>query len=131
MKIRTGRSVQASRVSGSGNPDAPGGRPAGADDVRAVGRATVRIGLISDTHIPEARPELWPQVFDVFDGVDAILHGGDIHDLFVLDQLDEVAPLWSARGNGEDGSAGRPIAADDDRVCATRGCSTSPGSASG
>ena len=27
-----------------------------------------------------------------------------------------VAPLWSARGNGEDGSAGRPIAPDDDRL---------------
>ena len=34
----------------------------------------------------------------------------------MLDQLDELAPLWSARGNGEDGSAGRPIAADDDRL---------------
>jgi predicted phosphodiesterase len=34
----------------------------------------------------------------------------------VLDQLNEVAPLWSARGNGEDGSAGRPIARDDDRL---------------
>ncbi len=55
-------------------------------------------------------------MFDVFRGVDAILHGGDIHDLVVLDQLNELAPLWSARGNGEDGSAGRPIAADDDRL---------------
>jgi putative phosphoesterase len=80
------------------------------------GRGSLRIGLISDTHIPEARGELWPQVFGVFDGVDAILHGGDIHELFVLDQLAEVAPLWSARGNGEDGSAGRPIAPDDDRL---------------
>ena len=80
------------------------------------GRTSLRIGLISDTHIPEARPELWPQVFTAFDGVDAILHGGDIHELFVLDQLAEIAPLWSARGNGEDGSAGRPIAPDDDRL---------------
>ena len=79
-------------------------------------RASLRVGLISDTHIPEARAELWPQVFSVFDGVDAILHGGDIHELFVLDQLAELAPLWSARGNGEDGSAGRPIVVDDDRL---------------
>ena len=79
-------------------------------------RSHVRVGLISDTHIPEARAELWPQVFDVFAGVDAILHGGDIHELRVLDQLLEVAPLWSARGNGEDGSAGRPVAADDPRL---------------
>ena len=27
-----------------------------------------------------------------------------------------MAPLWSARGNGEDGSAGRPIAGDDPRL---------------
>lgn len=43
-----------------------------------------------------------------FEGVDAILHAGDIHELFVLDQLHEVAPTWAARGNGEDGSGGRP-----------------------
>lgn len=79
-------------------------------------RTTLRIGLISDTHIPEARAELWPQVFDVFAGVDAILHGGDIHELFVLDQLNEVAPLWSARGNGEDGSGGRTVADVDPRL---------------
>lgn len=69
----------------------------------------MRIGLISDTHIPEAQEALWPQVFDAFKGVDAILHGGDIHDIIVLDQLAEVAPLWTARGNGEDGSGGRPV----------------------
>jgi uncharacterized protein len=72
----------------------------------------MRIGLISDTHIPEAQDELWPQVFDAFKGVDAILHGGDIHDLIVLQQLGEIAPLWAARGNGEDGSGGRPIQPD-------------------
>jgi hypothetical protein len=70
---------------------------------------TMLIGLISDTHIPEARFELWPQVFDAFRGVDAILHAGDIHDLVVLDQLHDIAPIWAARGNGEDGSGGRPI----------------------
>ena len=89
-------------------------------------RTSLRIGLISDTHIPEARAELWPQVFDVFAGVDAILHGGDIHELFVLDQLAELAPLWSARGNGEDGSAGRSDRSRRTRACATRGGSTSP-----
>jgi hypothetical protein len=30
-------------------------------------RRTLRIGLISDTHIPEARAELWPQVFAAFE----------------------------------------------------------------
>jgi len=72
----------------------------------------MRIGLVSDTHIPEARAELWPQVFDAFRGVDAILHAGDIHDLVVIDQLHQIAPTWAARGNGEEGSAGRPVQPD-------------------
>jgi putative phosphoesterase len=76
----------------------------------------VRIGLIADSHIPEARAELWPQVFDAFAGVDAILHAGDIYDLAVLDALAEVAPLWACRGNGDDGSGGRPVQPDHDRL---------------
>lgn len=76
----------------------------------------MRIGLISDTHIPEARHELWPQVFEAFAGVDYILHAGDIHDLVVIDQLGDVAPIYVARGNGDDGSGGRPIQPFDTRL---------------
>lgn len=76
----------------------------------------LRIGLISDTHIPEACPQLWPQVFQAFRGVELILHGGDIHDLHVLDELGELAPVYAARGNGEEGGGGRPVAAPDPRV---------------
>jgi putative phosphoesterase len=76
----------------------------------------MRIGLISDTHIPEARDELWPQVFEAFAGVDAILHAGDIHDLVVIDQLSDIARTYAARGNGDDGSGGRPIQPDDERL---------------
>ena len=75
-----------------------------------------RIGLISDTHIPEARATLWPQVYEAFAGVDMIFHAGDIHELYVLDELEKVAPVWAARGNGEDGSGGRPTQPEDDRV---------------
>ena len=69
----------------------------------------MRVGLISDTHIPEARDELWPQVFDEFDGVDCILHAGDIYDITVIDQLSEIAPVYAARGNGDDGSGAKFI----------------------
>ena len=79
-------------------------------------RDALRIGLISDTHIPEAAPQLWPQVFEAFSGVDCILHAGDIHDLIVIDQLSEIAPTYAARGNGDDGSGGRPIQPDDPRL---------------
>lgn len=76
----------------------------------------MRIGLISDTHIPEARAELWPQAFAAMAGVDAILHAGDIHDVRLLDALAETAPVWAARGNGEDGSGGRPVQPDHPRL---------------
>jgi len=75
-----------------------------------------RIGLISDTHIPEARDSLWPQIACAFAGVDMIFHAGDIHDLWVLDELEKTAPVYAARGNGEDGSGGRPVQPQDPRV---------------
>ena len=75
-----------------------------------------KIGLISDTHIPEARVSLWDQVYTAFQGVDLIFHGGDIHDLSLLDELEKVAPIYAARGNGEDGSGGRDVQPEDPRV---------------
>ncbi len=57
---------------------------------------SVRLAVVSDTHsqphaATEARlRELAP---------DAILHGGDIGDLSVLDELAKVAPVYAVRGN--------------------------------
>ncbi len=68
----------------------------------------MRIGLISDTHIPESRKELWPQVFSAFRGVDLILHAGDIYELYVIDELSQVAPTYAARGNGTCSCVTRP-----------------------
>jgi uncharacterized protein len=76
----------------------------------------LRAGLISDTHIPEAHPELWLQVFDAFRDVDCILHAGDIHDIGLIDILGEVAPIYVARGNGDDGSGARPVQPEDPRL---------------
>lgn len=91
-------------------------RDVGHASVTARGAVALRLGLVADTHIPEARPQLWPQVFDAFAGCDAILHGGDIHELRLLDQLEKVAPVFAARGNGEDGFGGRPRAGPDARL---------------
>lgn len=74
------------------------------------------LGLISDTHVPEAGPELWPQVYDRLAGVDLILHGGDIHELPLIDELERIAPIYVARGNGDDGSGGRPVQPEDPRL---------------
>ncbi|MDP6605938.1 MAG: metallophosphoesterase family protein [Dehalococcoidia bacterium] len=76
----------------------------------------MRIGLVSDTHIPEARKTLWDELYEVFDGVDLILHAGDMHSVVVLDWLERVAPILAVRGNGDDGSSGRPVAPPDPRL---------------
>jgi putative phosphoesterase len=76
----------------------------------------IRFGLISDTHIPEAGQKLWDEVYESLRGVDVILHNGDMHDVVVLDWLEEVAPVIAVRGNGDDGSSGRPVAPVDPRL---------------
>ena len=81
------------------------------------------VGLISDTHLPEAGADLWPQVYEAFLGlkpagpkVDLILHAGDLHVTRVLDLLEERVgvPVIACRGNGDDGSGGRPVIPEGD-----------------
>jgi len=55
----------------------------------------MRIGLISDTHIPTATKELWPQIYEAFRGVDLIMHAGDLMVPEVIDWLEEVAPVMA------------------------------------
>lgn len=61
----------------------------------------MRIGLLADTHIPEAAKELPPEVMEAFRGVDLILHAGDIYVPSVLDDLEGVAPVLAARGDDD------------------------------
>jgi putative phosphoesterase len=63
----------------------------------------MRIGLITDTHLPAARKRLWDEVHTVFAGVDLIWHGGDIVWPMVLDELEEIAPTFAAQGNNDVG----------------------------
>ena len=80
----------------------------------------MRIGLIADTHIPEARLDLPRDIFQVFQGVDLILHAGDLHVLQVLDWLEAIAPVVGVRGNGDDGGSDRPLVPDDHRLKETQ-----------
>jgi putative phosphoesterase len=54
----------------------------------------MRLGIISDTH-----GLLRPEVFDVFQGVDHILHAGDIGTLDILTALEAIAPVSAVWGN--------------------------------
>jgi putative phosphoesterase len=59
------------------------------------------IGLLSDTHIPDAAMALPHQVKAAFRGVDLILHAGDIFVASVLDELGCIAPVLAAKGDSE------------------------------
>ncbi len=58
-----------------------------------------KIALLSDTHVPSRMPALPPALFDRLDGVDLILHAGDLDDPTILDELGQIAPAQAVRGN--------------------------------
>ncbi len=63
-----------------------------------------RLGLIADTHLPGAAVPLFAGlVASAFARVDLIVHAGDLHTADVLDDLERLAPVVAARGNGDDG----------------------------
>lgn len=53
----------------------------------------MRLGLISDTHVPSVGPEPPAQIARAFAGVDLILHAGDILNAACLDWLERIAPV--------------------------------------
>lgn len=61
---------------------------------RAHGAGMRRFGLISDTH-----GHLHPRVLEIFEGVEAIWHAGDVVDEGILDELEVVAPTLAVQGN--------------------------------
>ena len=54
----------------------------------------MKIGVISDTH-GLLRPEVLPKL----EGVESILHLGDVGDARILDALRAIAPVTAIRGN--------------------------------
>lgn len=54
----------------------------------------MRIGLISDTH-----GRLRPKVFEAFEGVERILHAGDVGPPEILIDLAAIAPVTAVHGN--------------------------------
>lgn len=57
------------------------------------------IGLISDTHIPVKAEKIPRKVHEVFDKVDFIVHAGDLVQLQVIDELEQIAPVLAVYGN--------------------------------
>jgi putative phosphoesterase len=62
----------------------------------------VKIGLISDTHVPTTMDSPPSQILQAFDSVDLILHAGNIHVPRVLDWLEQVAPVKASGSTDSD-----------------------------
>ena len=69
----------------------------------------MRIGILSDTHVPEA-PRIFPEIIEALEGVDLIFHAGDLVVARVLDELEQIAPIYAAEGNHD------PHLKDDPRI---------------
>ncbi len=67
------------------------------------------IGLISDTHMPLRRRTLPSCLGDILGGVDFLLHAGDVGELWVLDQLSAIAPVFAVHGNDDTDDAQREL----------------------
>ncbi|HHX73650.1 MAG TPA: metallophosphoesterase family protein [Firmicutes bacterium] len=59
----------------------------------------MRIGIISDTHIPTRAKHLPPALFDLLAGVELILHAGDFVTMSVVEELETIAPVEAVAGN--------------------------------
>lgn len=57
------------------------------------------VGVLSDTHVPDRARCLPPALFETFNGVDLILHAGDIACQEVLSELETLAPVVAVAGN--------------------------------
>jgi putative phosphoesterase len=67
------------------------------------------VGLISDTHMPERCAVFPASTFEVLQGVDLILHAGDVGELWVLDHLSAIAPVVAVHGNDDTWAAQREL----------------------
>lgn len=57
----------------------------------------MKLGIISDTH-----DFLDPKIPKLFEGVDHILHGGDIGLPWIIMELEQIAPVTAVLGNCDD-----------------------------
>lgn len=65
------------------------------------------VGILSDTH-----GLMRPQALQALQGVDLIVHAGDVGDLEIIRALEEIAPVRAVRGNTDWGEVGERLPLD-------------------
>lgn len=69
----------------------------------------IRIGVLSDTHVTQGgKRVLPPRLWDDFQGVELILHAGDLVAPRVITELETIAPVLAVEGNNDPASLHLP-----------------------
>ncbi|MFH1868305.1 MAG: metallophosphoesterase family protein [Candidatus Omnitrophota bacterium] len=69
----------------------------------------MRVAVLSDTHIPLACKSLPEALLKEIEGVDLIIHAGDLVELSVLNDLVKIAPVEAVSGNMDSLKSGRSL----------------------
>ena len=81
----------------------------------------MKAGVISDTHNPSVGAEPPVEVATAFQGVDVILHAGDIYVPSCLDWLEEIAPVYAVELGADSHFKDDPRVVDKIRVLNLQG----------
>jgi len=76
----------------------------------------MKIGVISDTHIPEKAKSIPPKILEGLKGMDMIIHAGDLSDLSVIEQLKSICPNIRAVYGNMDPSEVRKVLPERDII---------------
>ena len=86
---------------------------------------TTRVGVVADTHCPEFLERLPERIFEVLQGVDLILHAGDINGEETIAALRRIAPVEAVRGDHDhamlDLPSSREITVEGKRIVIVHG----------
>ncbi len=59
----------------------------------------MKVGVISDTHIPVAAAGLPQRVLEIMQSMDAVIHAGDFVDMSVVETFEHMGPFYGVCGN--------------------------------
>jgi putative phosphoesterase len=83
-----------------------------------------RIGVVADTHCPEFNERLPGRLLDLLNGVELIVHAGDVNGPEAIAELKRVAPVEAVRGDHDaalDAPLSRVLTVEGRRIAVVHG----------
>lgn len=86
---------------------------------------SARVGVLADTHCPEFADEVPRRVFEILNGVDLVIHAGDVNGQATLDALSRIAPVEAVKGDHDSAleslPASRELTVEGKRIVVVHG----------